>query len=177
MRRLGSDVDRRAGREHVVEAYGSRVRPARPAAESRFIAGVDVLCRRLNQALDRDRAGQRSGTAVAVTVRHAALERGTAERLRKLVPPMQLAGDWKRMNVYRQTLADGLLALVRVSQRHDATGRRTVSAAKARAHQGLFNLAVRDGFRDCARVGTSFKVRAASPSPGTQGPTIGIGGL
>jgi hypothetical protein len=162
---------------HMSARKSSRpnAKPAAPAAEglkqptkiSRFIAGADGICRRLNTALARDKATQKTNNDRTVTLRNAALERATLARLRELAPPSSLGADWKQMDAYRQTLADELLRLARGPRSGETKeDRRALAATKLRVHRLLFELGHRDGFADCAEVGIAFKSSQASPSSG-----------
>lgn len=151
----------------------------RSTGNSQFIAGADRICRRLNTTLAHNRASQKANNGMAITLRNAALERATVAQLRVLTPPPALAADWKQMNAYRQTLADELLKLVRDTQTADTKARQVLAVSKLRVHRLLLELASRDGFKDCAQVGTAFRAPRAPSSPehsrpGAAGP---IGGL
>jgi hypothetical protein len=133
---------------------------------SRFIAGADAICKRLNAELTPNTSAHLSGTELArSTLRNAALERAVLARLSKLTVPASLADGWKQLLSDRRTLVAELVMLAQSVKSNDTEKLHALAVSKFRLHQKLRETASRDGFKDCSHVGPLL------PTGGSQPPT------
>jgi hypothetical protein len=130
-----------------------------------FIARADAVCERLDLELG---VGEPPHLTIQELVHrapmHALLERRALKKLARLDAPTALAGDWHRILLLREALAQDLVALGRDAQLDDQDGIRKIVASKRRLHHVLFTLAARDGFRYCSRATPARGVLPAQAS-------------
>jgi len=135
------------------------------AARSRLIAKADAICRRLNRELAAAPSRLEARQIASSAPRNAALERRALAELGRLRPPASLARDWRQIIAYRRTLAEELAELGRYAKAGDVPAMKALGASKKRVHQKLSELATRDGFKDCSRVGAERSGAQALPLP------------
>jgi hypothetical protein len=128
-----------------------------PPGSDAFVAHAEAVCRRLNDRLDASAAHKdESLTAIARNARqHAELERRAALELGGLAAPRALARDWERIVAYRRALASELVTLAHTLNAGQNPKTSGLLAAKSTAHAAMSKIARRDGFVDCAKVGSA----------------------
>lgn len=133
--------------------------PGHSSGSPSVIVKADAICRRLNNELTAAPPRGVEASQIARSAPHnAALEQRAIVELTRITPPTALAGDWRQMIAYRQTLADDLLKLARYAKANDAVSMQALAVSKKRAHQKLSELATRDGFNDCAHLSAARTV-------------------
>lgn len=122
------------------------------AATAPFVASADAICKRFNARLGASKpTGTDARGLASNALVHARLEQETVTQLNKLTPPSPLAGDWRQIVAYKQTLAAELVELSRARGTNDTAGIKSLAASKRRNHLKLFELASRDGFKECSQ--------------------------
>jgi hypothetical protein len=123
------------------------------AADERFIARADLICRRVLTQLNRHKLANASfGELARATPPRVAIENQGLSDLSRLQPPATLAADWHQMLGYMRSLANELDALGKAGGARDRSAIRKLVASKARLHGQLRTAAKRAGFSDCQQV-------------------------
>jgi hypothetical protein len=127
---------------------------AQSSSSSSMIATADLICRRLNAALDAENTTVRSlGAITGAAARRAAVEEAALSALATLEPPAALARDWQQIITYRRALAGNLVKLSGEARRKEFSAFRALSASTAIAEHELLTTGKRAGFKYCTRVG------------------------
>jgi hypothetical protein len=141
-----------------------------------LVRRAEVICKRLNAGLfasehRRPKGKQPSGTGIAQAVsRNAALERLAVAALARLKPPVSLTRDWRQMLAYRRKLIDELDTLVSYIATRNTRAMQSLAVSKLQVRKKLLQLATRDGFKDCAHVGSDPSTRLPpQPRPAHKG--------
>jgi hypothetical protein len=116
----------------------------------------------------------RGASVVQSTSHNAALERLAVAALARLKPPASLARDWRQMLAYRRKLIDELDALAGDVKTNNKRAVQSLALSKLQVHKKLLQLAARDGFKDCAHVGSDpSTLSRPQPQPRPQPPPNG----
>jgi hypothetical protein len=126
-------------------------------ANTQWIGTADAICRQLNsKLLSTPPATHASHVAIGLNaLQHAALERKSLAELSRLTVPASLASSWAQILTYRRKLAAELVTLAGYWKLDDVKSLRALASSKAELHAKLAELAGRDGFNDCAFVGSA----------------------
>jgi hypothetical protein len=151
----GGASSRTAGSRSTSTAAGApAVGTSTSAVRTGPLARAETICARLNRAIATAVPVKLDPKKIAAAApAHAALERKAVEELSRLHAPPGLAVDWRKIIVYRRTLARELSTLVHLAETGNVAGIRALAASKRRVHRQLSAIAARDGFKACARVG------------------------
>ncbi len=98
--------------------------------------------------------GSSAAEVIRVVPRTLSIERKGLDELAGLDPPASIAGDWRRMQGYRRTLASELGELLVLAKQNDGTSVKPLLASKKQAHKALSQAATGAGFKDCAKIGS-----------------------
>jgi hypothetical protein len=146
-----------AGSTESTASVPAATTPAKPApsqSKKQFITQADAICSHVNTELAAVSAKNASAKEVLrVVPQHVSLERTALVALEKLTPPSSLESNWQRILGYRRTLATELAQLVGDAQRNDSAALKRLGASKKLAHKNLNEIAVANGFKDCAKLG------------------------
>lgn len=108
------------------------------------------ICRRVNAKMERLGNQAKDITELGkLAPRFLAYEQGALTELGRLVPPAELADDWKLILADAQTLADYTAKLGEYGRTKNVAGQRKIILSSQQAQQHLLETAKRDGFTDC----------------------------
>jgi len=143
------------------ETDASSSQPGADASRKQFIARADPICRRFNVELARSSAkgkggignGRERAAYVAGLLKNETIERRANSELARLAQPPALTADWGEMLADRRLLAKQLGELATALVRKNKVSEQELVNRKKEWHQALRQVAVKAGFKDCARVG------------------------
>lgn len=123
-------------------------------SEKRFVALADPICHEVNLQLARSSAkGKKRAGFIAALIRNETIERRAMGELARLTPPPALAAAWRKVLGYRRSLANQLGTLAAAMQRKAKASEEALVNSKKQVHRQLREVAGKDRFKDCAKVG------------------------
>jgi hypothetical protein len=131
--------------------------PPTAVASKQFITQADEICRRANTGIARSEAKLKGkplkpDAHAAVVTRNQEIEEAAIKELAKLKPPVDLAGAWQKMSVYREALAREL-GVFATATRLRATNLAQLVASKKKLHAELRKVGSKARFKECAKLG------------------------
>jgi hypothetical protein len=111
---------------------------------------ADAICKRVNVKLGATSGQVKTQADLArLAPQLVSFEQGALAELSKLVPPSNLASDWKEILTDAQTLADDTAKLGEYAKTKQTVATRELVATSAKVQQKLVATAKRNGLTDC----------------------------
>jgi hypothetical protein len=124
---------------------------AKPLTRAELTAKADAICKTVTAKL----AGTNIKTQQdigRVAPELASFEESALAQLSKLVPPADLAEDWKKFVAGAQTLAENTSKLGEYAKANKLKQARGLIESSQQVQQGMVTIAKRDGLKSCEQV-------------------------
>jgi hypothetical protein len=115
-----------------------------------LIAQADAICKRANDNL-KTLSFTTAESYGNLLIKAGAYEQTAVAQLGKLVPPAEMANDWKQIVGYDQTLGQYTVQLGEYIRSHNTRAGREVFRASGAVLKPMTTIAKTDGFKDCVK--------------------------
>ena len=123
----------------------------KPLTRAELTAKANAICKTVTVRLAKSSIKtQRDIARVAPEL--ASFEQTALAELSKLVPPAELANDWKQFVAGAQTLAENTLKLGEYAKANNLKGAKGLITSSQAVQQQMTATAKRDGLKDCEQV-------------------------
>jgi hypothetical protein len=134
----------------VLAASGCGSSP-KPLTRAELTVKADTICRSVTARLTKNAIKTQQDIA-RVAGELASFEQSALTKLSKLVPPAELADDWKQFIAGAQTLAENTSRLGEYAKANKLKASRGLITSSQATQQKMTAIAKRDGLKDCQQV-------------------------
>lgn len=126
---------------------------SKPLTRAELMVKANAICKRVNvQVSTANKKASTEQDIARIAPRLAAFEQASLTELSKLVPPSDLANDWKTIIAGGQTLAENTAKLGEYAKAKNIKGAQTLVISSEKVQQQIVSIAKRDGFVECEQV-------------------------
>jgi hypothetical protein len=124
---------------------------AKPLTRAELTAKADVICKTVTARLSKNTIRSQQDIA-RVAGELASFEESALSKLSKLVPPAELADDWKQFVAGAQTLAENTSKIGEYAKANNLKASKGLIASSQATQKQMTAIAKRDGLKSCEQV-------------------------
>jgi hypothetical protein len=124
---------------------------AKPLTRAELTAKADAICKRVSAKISSRTIKTQQDIARAAS-ELASFEESALTELSKLVPPAELANEWKQFVAGAQALAENTSKLGEYARANNLKGGRSLIASSEAIQQQMVAIAKRNGLKGCEQV-------------------------
>jgi hypothetical protein len=124
---------------------------AKPLTRAELTAKANAICKSVTAKL-AGHTVQTQKDIARVATELASFEQSALTDLSKLVPPAELANDWKQFVAGAQTLAENTSKLGEYARANNLKGARGLITSTEAVQKQMVTIAKRDGLKSCEQV-------------------------
>lgn len=123
----------------------------KPLTRAQLLVKADAICRHIEKKLSSFSA-KNEKEFIRLLPRLAGYEQQGLAELSKLVPPAQMADDWKTIVAGASTLADSTAKLAEAARAKDLKTAHAITSEIGKVQQRTIAVAKRNGFKECSQT-------------------------
>jgi hypothetical protein len=125
---------------------------SKPLTRAELTAKADAICKTVTAKLASQKGINSQQDIARVAPELASFEQTALTGLSKLIPPAELANDWKQFVAGAQTLAENTAKLGEYAKSNNLKGARGLITSSEKVQQQMVATAKRDGLTACEQV-------------------------
>ncbi|HTA14711.1 MAG TPA: hypothetical protein VK781_07630 [Solirubrobacteraceae bacterium] len=125
---------------------------SKPLTRAELTAKANAICKTVTAKLASSKGIKTQQDIARVAPELASFEQTALDGLGKLVPPAELANDWKQFVAGAQTLAENTAKLGEYAKANNLKAAKSLITSSEQVQQQMVATARRDGIADCEKV-------------------------